>query len=191
MERKDVITIGISVVALLGSAFTFWWGERETHRNREREYLEDFLRPLKWILDSNRATHRSLTADTKLEHLEFAPDYVWQALHRDLRPDDPRRLIWRAEISRLMSENDKAVTLLDRHIGRVESERLRRHLEAFKEHTLKWQAMWRAVLNPDPQVVEGYIGVGLLKTEPFPKGLDELLAGEIARIERLVGVNTR
>jgi hypothetical protein len=191
MELKDSIAIGISVAAFLFSIFTFWSGQREAHRNREREYLEDFLRPIRSVLNINRDTHRSLIADTKLANLEFAPDHVQQELHQMLSPDDPRRVIWRAEISRLMNENEKAVELVERHIGRVESEVLRGRLEDFKRHALDWQAMWRAVLNPDPQLVAGYIGANRLKTDPFPQGLDELLAREIARVEGIVGVNTR
>ncbi|HEY9285594.1 MAG TPA: hypothetical protein VIP46_19245 [Pyrinomonadaceae bacterium] len=191
MELQDLIAIGISVAALLFSAFTWWSGQREAHRNRGREYLEDFLRPMRSVLNLNRDTHRSLIADTKLANLEFAPDYVQRELHQNLSPDDPRRIIWRAEISRLMSENKKAVELMDRHIGRVESEGLRGCLEEFKKHALKWQAMWDAVLNPDPQLAAGYKGTDRLNTEPFPEGLDELLAGEITRVERIVGIKRR
>jgi hypothetical protein len=191
MELKDLIAIGISVAAFLFSAFTWWSGKREADRNREREYLEDFLLPIRSVLKLNRNTHRSLIADTKLANLEFAPNHVQQELHKNLSPDDPRRVIWRAEISRLMSENEKAVELMERHIGRVDSEELRLHLEDFKQHALTWQAMWRAVLNPDPQLAAGYTGTDRLKTEPFPNGLDELLDGEVKRVKDIVGVNRR
>ncbi|HYJ45569.1 MAG TPA: hypothetical protein VEV81_03075, partial [Pyrinomonadaceae bacterium] len=72
MELKDLIAIVISVAALLFSAFTWWSGQREARRNREREYLEDFLRPMRSVLNLNRDTQRSLVADTKLANLEFA-----------------------------------------------------------------------------------------------------------------------
>lgn len=183
------IPITISVAALLFSVFTWWSGQQEAQRSREREYLVEFLRPIRSVLKLNRDTHRSLIADTKLANLEFAPDNVQQELHQNLSPEDPRRVIWRMEISRLMTENEKAVELVERHIGRVDSDKLRRSLEDFKQHALDWQAMWRAVLSPEPELAAGFIGTGRLETDPFPAGLDELLAEEISRVEAVVGDN--
>ena len=188
MEISDILAMVISAAALLFSVFTWWSNQRQAARSRKREYLEDFLRPIRSILNLNRSTHRALVTDTRLRQLEFAPDYVQQALHASLDPDDPRRVIWRAEISRLMDENGKAVELVERHLGRVEREELRSSLEDYKRHALDWQAMWQAVLDPDPELVEGYRGAGRLETEPFPTELDALLEEEIALAEAAVGV---
>jgi hypothetical protein len=140
MKLKDWIPIGISVVALAFSVFVWWSAQNQAERTRQRDYLEGFLRPLKSILNINRDTHRALLADTRLANsgIEFAPDYVQRELHQDMKPDDPRRVIWRAEIARLMNENEKAVELVERHIGRVENAELRNLLEKFKKHALDW-----------------------------------------------------
>jgi hypothetical protein len=187
MQTKDWLPIIISIFALGFSIFTWWSTQSEAKRVREREYLEGFLRPLKSVLNINRDTHRALIADTLLSKLEFAPDYVQKELHRHMSPDDPRRVIWRAEIARLMNENEKAVALVERYIGRVERAELRNRLEDFKKHALTWQAMWRAILNPDPALASGYIGAGRLENDPFPAGLDKLLDKEISRVEALAG----
>lgn len=188
IKFKDWIALGISIFALGFSVFTWWSAQNEAERVRHREYLEGFLRPLQSVLNINRDTHRSLIADTRLSKLEFAPDYVQQELHRGMSPDDPRRVIWRAEIARLMNENAKAIDLVERHIGRVDNSQLRTRLEDFKTHALDWQAMWAAILNPDPALASGYIGTGRLETEPFPEGLDQLLEHEISRVEALAGL---
>ncbi|HCO94478.1 MAG TPA: hypothetical protein DIU00_11095 [Phycisphaerales bacterium] len=188
MKLKDWIPISISVVALGFSVFIWWSAQNEAERTREREYLVDFLRPLKSILYITRDMHQSLLSDTNLKKLEYAPDYVHRELHKDMKPDDPRRVLWRVEIARLMNENEKAVELVERHIGRVENTELRNLLEKFKMHALDWQEMWRAILNPDPELVSGYTGRDRLKTDPFPAGLDELLDSEIARVEALIGL---
>jgi hypothetical protein len=187
MQAKDWLPIIISVFALGFSVFTWWSTQNEAKRVREREYLEGFLRPLKSVLNINRDTHGALIADTLLSKLEFAPDYVQQELHRHMSPDDPRRVIWRTEIARLMNENEKAVALVEGHIGRVERVELRNRLEDFKKQALNWQAMWRAILSPDPALASGYTGKGRLETDPFPAGLDELLDKEISRVEALTG----
>jgi hypothetical protein len=88
-------------------------------------------------------------------------------------------------------DNEKAIELVERHIGRVERVELRNKLEDFKKHALDWQAMWRAILNPDPELAAGYMGAGRLKTDPFPEGLDTLLDEEITRIEARTGQGSR
>jgi hypothetical protein len=183
MKYKDWIPISISVFALVFSVFTWWSAQNEAQRAREREYLEDFLRPLKFVLNITRDTHRSLIAGTGISTVESTPDYVEQKFYQSLIPGDPRRVIWRFEITRLMNENKKAVELVERYIGRVESNRLRTRLLDFKEHALDWQAMWDETLNLPP----GFSGSKRIKTEPFPAGLDELLDNEISRVEALVG----
>lgn len=189
MTAADWIPIAISVMALAFSGYTWSEQRQEATRAREREYLESFLVPLQMTLDGNRRLHRELTADTKLEDLEFAPDYVQKALHVDLAPDDPRRIMWRVQIDRLMAENDKAIELIETYVGRVPGGELASTMMSFKEHAHKWKDMWRAVLNPDPSEARSFAGRDRLRSPPYPQALDDLLKGEIVRVRAAAGLN--
>jgi hypothetical protein len=191
MKPEEWLPISISVVALGVSVYTAYAQQRDATQARHREYLQSFLLPLQMTLELNRRLHHKLTADSKLEELEYAPDYVQRALHHDLPIDDPRRITWRTDIKLLMAENNKAVQLIETHIGRVPRREFAAALMDFKMHARNWEAMWDAVLDPDNAKALSLAGRDRLRTESYPKTLDVLLAAEVERVRRDAGPDGR
>jgi hypothetical protein len=191
LKLKDAIPIGISVIALAFSIYSWKSAKNEVQRAQDRAYLVNFLHPLKSYLNMNRDRQIELNTALSVPNLENAPDYVQQALHKGLSLGDPLWVKRYNDIEVLLNENEKAIKLVEEYIGWVERRELQTRLEDFKRHALDLKSMWGAIMNPYPALASNYKGAGRLESEPFPAGLDKLLDDEISRVEALLGLRAK
>ena len=152
------------------------------------EVLEEFLIPFDAILKHNYQVFQELTDDKKLRHLEGHP-IALQNYIQSLPDSDLRKIDWKFRIERLLTENRRAVGLIQRWRGKMIGDDFQRSCAEFEFHANKWEDFWNAVVKGGavPPELSQYSTLDRRYAPGFPQALEPALKAEIEEVRRRAG----
>jgi hypothetical protein len=174
----------VPVLVLVGGIgwVQYFRNRRRSQQERSRTVLEEFLRPLERVLRTTTSVSERLRDDDALRRLEYHPGKL-QSLFNSLPDNDPHKTLWRAYIDWLEAENRRAVELIERFYGRIESKEFRAKCDELIPSVKEWETMWKAATGAGPIPVALNTSGGLAAA-PLPEGVDKALQLEIATVKR-------
>ncbi len=157
----------------------------------QKEYtavLEEFLIPFDGILRHNYPVFQELTDDKTLRHLEGHP-LALQNYIQSLPDSDLRKIDWKYRIERLLTENRKAVDLIQRWRGKMVRPDFQQACAEFEFHANKWEDFWNAVVKGGavPPELSRYDALNRQYAPGFPRALEPALKAEIEEVRRRAG----
>jgi hypothetical protein len=175
LGASDIISIISLVVALLFGGG--WLGSYVTAR---RKYRNEFIRPLKLLMDTNRKIFAELTRDANLDALEYMPDYL-QRRFNELDDSNPIKYMWKNRMDTIIANNEKAIVLITANTGEIKSKELREACHNFVSHAQKFNDIWNMITTTNIPFKPGREPNANLLGDRYPADLDKLLEKEAGR----------
>jgi hypothetical protein len=170
----------------LKSYFELRHKERELERQRYRAILDNFIGPFEGISKDTRKIFDELTDDRELPLLEYYPQRL-EHYFSSLPNDDPRKLLWKVRVQRLLLKNGQAVELIRRFRGQMVLDSFKKACDKFVYHAEQWEDLWKAVEGSRPWPNSKDTPEGPF-AERFPSELEPALQDELAEVKRRAGV---
>jgi hypothetical protein len=173
----------ISVVALLISVLESRASRKRLERRDSQLLLDNFLLPLRTIMNRTAAGFENLTRGhaNEVHRLEYFPGHLRNVFEN--LPDE-RKLFWQFEIEQLQKDDLEAVQLIDQYASRaLVDPAFQEACASLRKHVVDWKGKWDYILR-SKQSQELPESNSLL-ADPFPAGFDQALEREIKRIQGL------
>lgn len=177
----DKVNAWVAIIAtVISLAFGGGWyqeyakGKQEKLAAQER-LVKQTLRPIKVLLDSNKAIYEELQTEPYKESGWGTQDSYLIKIRKD---GVKKNAVLRAKIDTLDKNNQAMITLLQGYVGSEKTEAFRVEARAFIDHANRYRDRWSGL-------IEIFESDGNFPTaEPvFPKGFPSALEAEIAAVE--------
>jgi hypothetical protein len=148
-----------------------------------RRVLREFLLPLRMHLAITRRTFDRLVYErSELAFLE-RPLASLQHFFDNLPDEDARKALWMTRIDLLVTENGKAATLVEKHIGDVVRPDFYAACIDYLDHVKTWEAAWQAMRAGRP------VPASTPQIAPrFPDQFEHQLQAELQEVRTRAGL---
>jgi hypothetical protein len=159
---------------------------RESKKRDAKERLENFLIPLRFLLEETKDISKELVEKLGgMENFDLEGSLMALDQRAALLPDDDiLKYNWKERLFRLQERNRYISDLINKNSGKIKTEEFREACTAFLDHAGTWEDMWKGL---ERYLVDekAKINSAKLRASRFPKEFTSKLNIEIAEAEKL------